>query len=278
MDPRNWQRMPEEVQRKKFMKGQRWTGLFLLIAGVVLFLKQSGYPMPEWLFTWPVILILVGFFIGLKHSFRDFSWLIMMLIGSVFLIDRIYPEYHLSHYLVPGIIIFVGLLFILSPRSKHFNRRMERHRQFRRRFRDYYCDENEPGKTDDIPASSPFKTEQNTAGESTEATVDIVSVFSGVRKKILSKNFKGGNVTCFCGGAELNLANADFVSPITLDVTQIFGGTKLVVPANWEVKSDVTAIFGGIEDKRPQPPNTNAERTLILDGTVLFGGVEISSY
>ena len=111
-----------------------------------------------------------------------------------------------------------------------------------------------------------------------EAVLDITSIFGGVKKSVLSKQFNGGDVVCFFGGAEINLTNADFVSPIEIDVVNVFGGTKLILPANWEIRSEITAIFGGVDDKRRQAPNTVSEKTIILKGTNLFGGVEIISY
>lgn len=40
------------------------------------------------------------------------------------------------------------------------------------------------------------------------------------------------------------------LKPVTLEITTIFGGTKLIIPSNWEIKSEAVMIFGGIEDKR----------------------------
>ena len=60
--------------------------------------------------------------------------------------------------------------------------------------------------------------------------------------------------------------------------TQIFGGTKIIVPAHWEVKSDMTAIFGGIDDKRAPSPTVDHSKVLVLDGTSIFGGIELVSY
>ncbi len=114
--------------------------------------------------------------------------------------------------------------------------------------------------------------------KSLETEIDIVSIFSGVKKRVLSKQFQGGDITCVFGGAEVNLTNADFISPIVLDVTMIFGGTKLIVPANWELRSEVAAIFGGIDDKRPQPSVSVPEKTIIVKGTLMFGGVEVNSF
>lgn len=244
------------VRKKNRMKSNTTTGLlFLLIGGALLF-RQMGYAFPPWLFTWEMILILVGLFIGIQNKFRDLSWLILVIIGVVFLSDDIFPGISLRHYVAPVVIISLGLLFIFSPKRSCINRKPAG------RFH---------GRTTEEGAEQP--------GEpSNEAALDIVSVFGGVKKRVLSKNFTGGDIVCIFGGSEINLTHADFTGPIVLDITQIFGGTTLIIPANWEVRSEVAAIFGGIDDKRPQSGNVPTEKILILNGTSIFGGIEIKSY
>lgn len=82
------------------------------------------------------------------------------------------------------------------------------------------------------------------------------------------------------GGTELNLMQADIEEKATLEITQVFGGTKLLVPAHWEIKSEIVAVLGSVEDKRPVQPNVSSEpaKTLVLVGTVVFGGIEIKSF
>ena len=75
-----------------------------------------------------------------------------------------------------------------------------------------------------------------------------------------------------------SLTQADFTGVIRMDVTQVMGGTKIIVPAHWEVRSEITAIFAGFEDKRQQPAVTNPEKVLILDGTSFFGGIELKNF
>jgi len=53
---------------------------------------------------------------------------------------------------------------------------------------------------------------------------------------------------------------------------------KIIVPAHWEVRSEVTAMFAGFEDKRQQPAITNPDKVLILDGTSIFGGIELKNF
>ena len=81
------------------------------------------------------------------------------------------------------------------------------------------------------------------------------------------------------GGTELNLTQADIQGSAVLELTTIFGGTKLIVPSNWSVKSEAVTIFGGIEDKRQiAQVIEHPEKKLILKGTVIFGGIDIKSF
>lgn len=95
----------------------------------------------------------------------------------------------------------------------------------------------------------------------------------------MSKNFKGGDITNFMGGTEIDLTQADINGQIKIDATNIFGGTKLIVPPTWDVHSNVTCIFGGVDDKRQfNGEILNPDKVIHLDGTCLFGGIEIRSF
>jgi hypothetical protein len=58
----------------------------------------------------------------------------------------------------------------------------------------------------------------------------------------------------------------------------VFGGTKLIVPPHWDVKTELVTIFGGIEDKRHIASKIDSSKVLIIQGTTVFGGIEINSY
>lgn len=239
-----------DEKRIRRQDGRIWTGIFILIIGVAALLKASLTDFPDWLFSWQMLLIALGFFIGLRHSFRDFTWLVMVLIGGIFLVNDIYPEFSFRRYMWPMALIVVGLFIILRPR---------------RRWGD---------------ADSTWRMGQQT-GDTTspEDYVESTDIFGGSKKNILSKNFKGGDLVNIFGGTELDLTQADFAGTAVLNLTTIFGGTKLLVPSNWSVKSDAVTIFGGMDDKRKMPVvQENPDKMLLLKGTVLFGGIEIKSY
>lgn len=243
-----------------------WTGLALLIVGGVLLADRMGVDFPNWLFDWPSILILVGIITGIKCRFQNSSWLIMVLVGGVFLVDKIDDNLDFRQYVWPVLILALGLIFMLRPRKR-----------WRRNKPVWdgvsYVNVDPPGTS---PVSSAVGDQEKVSAED---MIESVSIFGGVKKVITSKNFKGGEIICFMGGAEYNLTQADFTGPVSIEIMQAFGGTKLIVPPHWEIRSESVAIFAGIEDKRPPQPGTfDPGKVLIIKGTTIFGGIEIRSY
>ncbi|MBV9986176.1 MAG: hypothetical protein JO301_00740 [Chitinophagaceae bacterium] len=239
-----------------------WTGLILVIIGGALLVQKMGIDLPSWLFTWPMILVLIGLITGLKHGFRNPSWLIFIGVGGFFLADDIAADLNFKPYFWPVMIIGLGLLFLMRPKKKwHYLKDTEK-----------WVDMPES----EIPGYASTSIPNDAVAED---MLDSVSIFGGVKKVVTSKNFRGGDIVCFMGGAEINLSQADIQGPATIELFQAFGGTKLVVPPHWEVKSEAIAIFAGIEDKRPpQPGKFDPTKILILKGTTIFGGIEIKSY
>ena len=254
-----WEDKMQRYQRH----GHIWTGLIILIIGVAALLKAIAIPLPAWLFTWPMIIILIGFISGVKSGFRGMTWFFMMLVGGAFLTGYIVPDVEVKKFVWPSVLIVIGLAFILRPR---------------RSFAD--CTPLEK-KTSNGPGLV-TEAESGVGGEaqnSSEEILDTTSIFGGIKKNILTKNFRGGDVTNIMGGTELNFSQSDIQGEVTLELTQIFGGTKLVVPSDWDVKSDVVAIFGGIEDKRSlENVAINPGKVLLLKGTSVFAGIEIRNF
>ena len=113
---------------------------------------------------------------------------------------------------------------------------------------------------------------------SSEDFIDGTTIFGGIHKTSVSKNFRGGDITVFMGGSEINLSQADINGTAVLDITQVMGGSKLIVPPNWEIRTNISSVFGNVEDKRTQERITNPDKVLIIDGVSVFGGIEIRNY
>ena len=229
-------------------------GIIIVVVGSLLLIDRSGVDLPGWLFSWPMIPIAVGFYVGARHQFRDWYWLIPVGIGTLFLAGHILHDYSFDQYFWPLMIIAFGLLMIF--RSK------QRSNEGWTRWRDK-------------------RHEQFTNASSSDSDVmDIVTIFGGAKKVIISKDFKGGEAVTIFGGAEINFTQADIQGRIQLELVQVFGGAKLVVPANWKIHTDeVVCIFGGIDDKRnPAALISDTDKVLVLKGTCIFGGIDIKSY
>ena len=238
-----------------------WTGVFILLIGIAALIRVSVPDLPHWLFSWKTFLIALGLFLGFKHGFKGPVWIILILIGGASLIRDFYPELAIRRYIWPSILVLIGAVMILRPRRRHWE-----------------CGDNQKKKKKDSSGIEEATIIDETHNHK-EDFLDSTCIFSGSKKIIISKNFKGGDVVTVFGGTELDFSQADMTKPVTLEVTTIFGGTKLIIPSNWEIKSEAVMIFGGIEDKRRmQTITSHPEKTLILRGTVLFGGIEIKSY
>lgn len=257
-----------EHQHLKRANGRTYVGLILLAIGGVLLLKCLGFPFPSWLFQWPVILIIAGLFDGLRNGFRSPAWIVLLLVGGFFLLDIIAPGFSLRRFTWPLIIISIGIGLILRPHHSS-NKYVETIPDHKLTY---------PQVLEQQSYTEPVH-ESGSGNYSNEEYLDAVAIFGATRKIIVSKKFKGGELVSIFGGHELDLRQADIQGTVVLDVTQIFGGTKLIVPSSWHVKSEMVALFGGIEDKRQiGSVAVNPEKTLILKGTSIFGGIDIRNY
>jgi hypothetical protein len=244
---REWRR-----NRRSNDSGRVLTGAFLLIAGAVLFLKNLDTGLPHWLFSWQMFLIGLGVFFGLKNGFRGPVWLILILVGGFSLQPEIFPFLHLRVFTWPAILVILGIYFIVKPRRQEGN----------------------------LPSDlEPFKQRQSEAEYTDGDKLDITSILGSVKKVVVSKNFQGGEIVSFLGGSDINLTQADIHGRVRLEATNVMGGTKLIIPPTWDVQSELVAIFGGVEDKRDmRSANIDHNKVLVLEGTCLFGGIEIKSY
>ncbi len=263
-------------------RGKAIAGVILLVIGCALLLRQLDFFFfPSWLISWPVGFIIWGFYSGTKHNFRNSSSFIFIALGVIFLL--------VDHFNVSGAFIWpIGLIafgiWIILKRSHHtdvdqWEKRWGHHWDWRQHTgttpnpNDPVVDYTTTGQT--TPADQAVPNTPPTSDDFLEA----VSIFGGVKKTIFSKNFQGGEIVNVFGGAEIDLTQADIKGRIYIDVTQVFGGVKIIVPSHWMVISDMAAIFAGFDDKRIRTaaPFDNT-KVLVLKGTSIFGGTDVRSY
>jgi predicted membrane protein len=222
--------------------GRVWSGFIIVIIGFAFLLNNMGLNIPRWIFSWSNFLIALGVLIGAYNTLSNIPGL----------------DLDLSKYALGIGLVIVGGFLIFRPKDAFV---------FKKKPKD-------KNKADfDFDTAADQKTANN------NDVIDVMAVFGGSNQTVYSKNFQGGDITAVFGGADIVMTQADFAETVSLDVTAVFGGIKLIVPQNWAIKSNVTALFGSVEDKRSHVmPVAEMKKTLILDGTALFGGIEIKSF
>jgi len=121
--------------------------------------------------------------------------------------------------------------------------------------------------------------------DSSEPRLNDVNIFWGGRRRIVTKNFTGGEIVTIFGGFDLDLREADIQgNEAQIEVVTIFGGGDIRVPANWNIVMETVGIFGGCGDRtrHPDPPAPGAtavppQKKLTIKGVAIFGGMNVKN-
>ena len=241
-------------------------GMTLVLLGFILLIRSLDLLyISSWIISWPIFLIALGAFMGKKKGFKHPSAFLPIIIGAIFLTGEIIPNFKSDKLIWPAVIITLGFWLILGRKKQNQIEKLESNQ--------IIVDTDQPSEP--IQEGSDYN---NTRNKSYGNRIDSTSIFGGIKKNVVSKNFQGGDILNFFGGTEINLLQADIQEIVTINVVQVFGGTKIIVPANWTIHSEMIALVGGIEDKRPAQAVANMDKVLIIQGTSIFAGIDIKSY
>jgi predicted membrane protein len=132
------------------------------------------------------------------------------------------------------------------------------------------------------PPVNYFAASDQSSGRFAGNRLQINVVFSGVKRRIDSANFDGGDLNCAFGELKVDLRGATISTPnheAVVETNAVFGAIKLRVPETWKVVVHGTAAFGAYEDKTvpPRPMPGVDPPTLIIQGNAAFGAVEIEN-
>ena len=232
--------MKEELIMKKF-ENILW-GTVLIIIGLIIGGNALGITNINIFFNgWWTLFIIVPCFIGLIKDKEKTSSIIGLIIGIVLLLGcQNILDFDLIWKLAfPAILVMVGISII---------------------FKDTI-----DGKVnDEIKKLNKNRNDVN----------ECCATFSSQNVKIEKEKFTGADLIAMFGGVKYDLKSAIIDSDIVINAKSIFGGIEIYVPENVNVKIKSTSIFGGVDNKSNTQTNEN-NYTLYINGTALFGGVEI---
>ena len=229
-------------------------GLTVMTFGGLLLLRTLGFYegfINEYILRWEMILIAFGVVNIISHEGRGPGFLFVLIGAGLYARNYVdswnwLPEgISFWQLFFAAIFIFAGLFMIFKRKSS------------------FQCEStHEKGNGID--------------------TIDEIAFFGGGDRTIVSDKFQGGKMLAIFGGSNFNLSRSKLAPGKNyIDVLAVFGGFKLIVPEDWNVKISAISIFGGFSDKhRVHSPDSYSEDEpqLIIKGFVIFGGGEIKSY
>lgn len=104
---------------------------------------------------------------------------------------------------------------------------------------------------------------------------EYTATFSGQDLNFDDEEFKGCELNAIFGGIKCDIKNAKLKDDVVINVSSIFGGITLYVPKDVNVKVVSNSIFGGVSGNYNKNKNDKKGKTIYVNATCLFGGVEI---
>ena len=102
------------------------------------------------------------------------------------------------------------------------------------------------------------------------------ALFSSEAVRSDCRQLKGGRFSAIFGSVTVNLVQADFTEPITIEANTLFGGIDIITPPGVRVECSGSSIFGGCDAKaitgRPYDP---AHPVLTIKYFNVFSGVNV---
>lgn len=242
------ERQPQQFRRSG--RAHLLLGIVLMFLGLFLIADLADivpWRLRDFIFTWQALLIFLGL-VFLSNKENKGTGIILIAIGAFFLMPKFLDlPYYWRGLFWPSMLIVLGLVVIFSTR-RHGG------------------------------GAACFGGQKKRA--SSEDVLDDVAVFGGGDKNINSQQFEGGKITHIFGGSKYDFSRARLKPGKNyLELTMIFGGTKLIFPEEWDVKVEITSVFGGFSDKRVRSVvEKDRESTLVITGACVFGGGEIVNY
>jgi predicted membrane protein len=148
-----------------------------------------------------------------------------------------------SNYIWPTVLILLGLNLIFNNRNHEF-----KGCKFERQFKVDLSDQD---------------------------YIDYSVIFNSLNKKIISDDFKGGQLKIVFGEATLDLSECKIAKNKTakLEINPVFGGFTIIVPKSWQVETSTTQVAGVFENKTKISGKVDGK--LLITGSAVFAGGEI---
>ncbi|MCL2597825.1 MAG: cell wall-active antibiotics response protein [Paludibacter sp.] len=249
-----------------------WFGGLLILCGMLFLLSNVNASWQVWrpvFFSWQMLIILIGIFhfCGRHYLMGAF----VTIVGIFFFLPVLANDFPMTFGWIPSdfvnqywalLVVSAGVLIVLNvifgKQHHHYHHRGRHYHYKYHKYRDQWNKDNCFIKY------------------SNEGMIERNLVFCGGDEIFLEPEFRGGRISCVCGGFKLNLRKTTLPEGETfLDIHCVCGGVEIYVPENWHVEIRTSNILGGSCDSRFKGVEIDHSRKLIIAGDCVLGGVDI---
>jgi predicted membrane protein len=260
------------MRRRRMMRGPHpggaFVGLMFVMLGMVFLFDNLGYFSMRDFFRsfWPSIFIVMGIAMLLRrndsHGARNAAF-IWIFVGAFFLLNMNVFNFAFRTIWPMFLLIMGGLVLWRAFGGPRYEYEPET------------TEPRVPAATLDEGAEAGSQ-QSRKGGYSSDSTFSATAVMARVLRRNNSQEFRGGDVTAFMGGCEIDLRAASPAhGEAVIDIFSFMGGVEIRVPPDWIIVSNVNPIMGGFEDYTDPPKD--ASKRLVLRGYAVMGGVEVTN-
>jgi len=234
-------------------------GVILIVLGIILILERLNLipeSMADLLISWQMLLVGIGI-LSLIGGNRT-AGTILIIIGGTFMIPELITVPHeIRQIYFPLILVAIGVSILFRQRDHH-------------KFRIGTVPEENIADSKPSDSYNSFN------------TFDDFVIFGGREIFVNSQALAGGKATSIFGGIEFDLRKANLQpGGAVIDCVSVFGGCGFKIPMDWNVRNEVTTIFGAFTDKRGDTYSEkyyDPSKTIVIKGVSIFGGIEVKHF
>ncbi|MCD6447174.1 MAG: hypothetical protein J7L40_03290 [Candidatus Marinimicrobia bacterium] len=198
----------------------------------------------EW---WPMILVLIGLVTIFAPGGSWGGGIFLIFLGVVFLLHS-HGIYDISELIWPAMLVMVGIM--VWPRKRSATKTQTSHEKH---------------------------SSESHHATSADHVFNINTLFNSRREVIRDETLAGGHGTAVFGNLDLDLRLASPKDNIYIEVSAIFGNVSLMVPPNWKIVKHGGSVFGKVDDRRTNVPESNFSKTVTIEMNAIFGRVDLIS-
>ena len=103
----------------------------------------------------------------------------------------------------------------------------------------------------------------------------INGVSFGEKTFVHTSEFDGCEISCTFGSLTLDLRNARITNSCTIDCSNSFAQTTILLPPNINLSVNISPTFGEVDNRYNHIPYDSTKPTVVVQGSCSFGEIEL---